>query len=66
MGERLEIDRPVSVELEAGDILLLCTDGLTSLVDNQEILSSIHNTPDVQSACDKLVNLAKERGGMII
>ena len=62
-GEELIIDPPVSVELKSGDILLLCTDGLTSLVEDKEIISAIHNTMNVQTACEKLVDIAKERGG---
>lgn len=62
-GEELIIDPPISVDLKSGDVLLLCTDGLTNLVEDREIISTIHNTPDVQAACDRLVDLAKERGG---
>lgn len=44
------------------DILLLCTDGLYSLVTDQEILKIVlQDTP--QHACARLVELAKERGG---
>lgn len=62
-GEELKIDPPVGVDLKSGDVLVLCTDGLTNLVEDREIISTIHNTPDVQAACDKLVDMAKERGG---
>ena len=61
--EKAAIDEPVGIELEEGDCLVLCTDGLTNLVDEQEILSVIHNTPDAQKACNKLVDLARKRGG---
>ncbi|MCB0329235.1 MAG: Stp1/IreP family PP2C-type Ser/Thr phosphatase [Bdellovibrionales bacterium] len=49
-------------ENEPKDILLLCTDGLYSLVDEGEIASIVSNaTPS--KACVQLVELAKERGG---
>jgi protein phosphatase len=45
-----------------GDILSLCTDGLTTFVEDQEILIiAAGNSP--QAAADKLVDLANERGG---
>ncbi len=50
------------VPLEAGDTLLLCTDGLWGLVGDPELASVAQaNTP--AEACQKLVNLALERGG---
>lgn len=49
-------------ESEARDYLLLCSDGLYSLIADGEIANLVaNNTP--QSACVKLVELAKSRGG---
>jgi serine/threonine protein phosphatase PrpC len=45
-----------------GDILLLCSDGLYSLVEEGEI-ASIISSCSPSDACDRLVTLAKERGG---
>lgn len=45
-----------------GDIVILCTDGLTSLVDSQEILDTVTNTARADSA-QVLVDLANSRGG---
>jgi serine/threonine protein phosphatase PrpC len=61
--EEVAIDPPVGIELDEGDILVLCTDGLTNLVDEREILSTVHNTPNVRKACAKLVDMARKRGG---
>jgi serine/threonine protein phosphatase PrpC len=48
--------------LEAGDTLLLCTDGLWGLVSDPE-LASIARTNAPAEACQKLVAMALERGG---
>ncbi len=61
--EDVAVDDPLGIELEEGDCLVLCTDGLTNLVEDQEILSAIHNTADPQKACNKLVDMARKRGG---
>ncbi len=45
-----------------GDILLLCSDGLYSLVPDVEI-GAVVSSLDTREACDKLVELARERGG---
>lgn len=49
------------IALEEGDVLVLCTDGLWSLVGDQDISGVVQvNTP--VEACMKLVNMALERG----
>jgi serine/threonine protein phosphatase PrpC len=48
--------------LESGDILLLCTDGLHSLVTDQELLAMAASQPPAD-ACKELVRIAKDRGG---
>jgi protein phosphatase len=51
------------IQLQDGDALLLCSDGLTSVVDDQQITATVfaHNAP--QAACDELVQLALNNGG---
>lgn len=44
------------------DVLLLCSDGLHDLVDDQEILQVISNQK-MEKALETLVNMANERGG---
>ena len=44
------------------DIVLLCSDGLTDLVEDAEILAAFHAAP-LQEAVDNLTALACERGG---
>ena len=50
------------VLLREGDAFLLCTDGLSGLVHDEEIFSIVLNAPS-QQACATLVGLAKQRGG---
>lgn len=47
---------------EASDCLLLCTDGLYSLISESEI-ASIVSAHSPRRACSELVELAKSRGG---
>ncbi len=48
--------------LEAGDIVLICSDGLTDLVEDHEILSAFR-THNVEGALEELVRLSNRRGG---
>ena len=59
--EEVDVD-VIHLELEPGDRLLLCTDGLSDLVDADSI-SSVLATCDLNTACDKLVELALTAGG---
>jgi protein phosphatase len=46
-----------------GDQLLLCTDGLTNAVRAEHIAQCLDESPDAQSACDALIELALAAGG---
>lgn len=46
-----------------GDILLMCSDGLTKYLRDPEILESVSGTATLDAACDVLIQTAKERGG---
>lgn len=50
------------VDLEPGDLLLLCSDGLTRHVSDGEI-AAIMGREEPGAAVDTLVHLARERGG---
>jgi protein phosphatase len=48
-----------------GDMLLLCSDGLSDLVEDQEMLAKIAGHPEQpDAACQALIDLANERGGV--
>lgn len=49
--------------LSPNNHVLLCCDGLTDLVSDEEILTIIQETPIQDQALQKLVDLANERGG---
>jgi hypothetical protein len=46
------------------DRLLLCTDGLTEMVDEEEIAGVLMRDQPAQDACQTLVDLALEHGGV--
>ncbi len=45
-----------------GDCLLLCTDGLSNLLDEQEILFEVVHGLNKQQCCQRLLEIAKNRG----
>jgi len=49
--------------LEPSDTILMCTDGLTDLVWDDEILKVVRSKKDMKVAAQTLVNMANERGG---
>jgi len=52
------------VILQPRDVVLLCSDGLTDLVWNDEILETVRRyKSDLREAARALINLANERGG---
>jgi protein phosphatase len=51
------------LQLLPSDILLLCSDGLTDLLWNDEILEVIRSKPNLKEASRALIELANSRGG---
>ena len=51
------------VELSAGDVILMCTDGLTNMVDDDEILRIIRTSVDVPDMAENLIKMANHNGG---
>ncbi|MBQ4600078.1 MAG: Stp1/IreP family PP2C-type Ser/Thr phosphatase [Oscillospiraceae bacterium] len=49
-------------KLERGDCLLLCSDGLSNLLDEQEILFEVVHGVNMESCCQRLLDIAKDRG----
>jgi protein phosphatase len=52
----------MGIELESDDILLICCDGLSNLVDDAEILHVAEESP-LEETPSRLIELANERGG---
>jgi serine/threonine protein phosphatase PrpC len=61
-SDDLEVDT-LTRRLPAGSRLLLCSDGLWGMIENDDIQDIIGSTPDPQEACDKLIALANTQGG---
>ena len=51
------------LQLDDGDRLLLCSDGLTDLVDDESISSILRETTRSSDACERLVQRALDAGG---
>ena len=51
-----------SLELAKGEFLLLCSDGLSNVLDEQEILFEIVHGVNREDCCQRLLDIAKNRG----
>lgn len=60
--EEIEVDADELALLD-GDTLLLCSDGLTRMLPDQEIAATLQELPGAQEAADRLIELAKQHGG---
>lgn len=59
-GIRVEVHKE---DLEPGDVMLLCSDGLTDMLADDRLKLILEADRDPRAACDRLVNEANEQGG---
>ena len=66
LGGALQVTPDASeIEAKAGDVFLLCSDGLTGMVPESEILRVVTSSSgDLEKACRQLIDAANERGGL--
>ena len=58
----LQVDT-YEVDVKEEDVVVLCTDGLTNMLIDEQMLDIINNAEDLQKACDTLVETANNNGG---
>jgi protein phosphatase len=51
------------IPIHNGDAILLCSDGLSGRVRAEEMLSIVTESSSLKHACERLIQLANERGG---
>ena len=66
LGGALQVTPDASeIHAQAGDVYLLCSDGLTGMVPEVEILRVVTaSNGDIEKACQELIDAANERGGL--
>ena len=66
LGGALSVNPDASeIDSKPGDVYLLCSDGLTGMVPEEEILKLVTaNADDLEKACRELIDTANERGGL--
>ncbi len=62
-AEPVPVPQISKVPLEAGDVLLLCSDGLTKHVGEAEIAAVLGSTEPIAARCARLVDRANAEGG---
>jgi PPM family protein phosphatase len=63
LDPRVPVDTPDPLELRDGDQVLLCSDGLTEAVDDDQIAELLATTHDGDAACRSLIDAANAAGG---
>lgn len=64
LGNGGELDVSVQeLEFKVLDRLLLCSDGLSGMINDSEILEIVQQSATLQEAVDQLIEAAKENGG---
>jgi protein phosphatase len=65
LGGALQVTPDASeIQIQKGDVYLLCSDGLTGMVSEEEILRLVSENENLETACEQLIAAANEHGGM--
>jgi len=59
----LEVDIK-SITVDNGDFILMCTDGLSNMLSDDEILNTIISFKEYKEVCHELINKANANGGL--
>ena len=60
--EKVEIDF-FEYRLKKGDIILMCTDGLSNMIEDEEMFRIVKSSRDIVEAVERLVERANDNGG---
>jgi len=64
LGTMADVEPEVSLQPVAeGDLFLLCSDGLSSMVVDDDIAGHLRETPDLKVITKSLIDLANAKGG---
>ncbi|HYM64143.1 MAG TPA: Stp1/IreP family PP2C-type Ser/Thr phosphatase, partial [Gaiellaceae bacterium] len=64
LGTDPEVDVDTfTIEVETGDVFLLCSDGLTTMVEDDRILAVVRDAKSLEDAARSLVKEANRQGG---
>jgi len=64
LGTEYTLEPDVSrCDMQHGDFILICTDGLSNVVYEEYMADTVVSTSDLNEVCELLVNKAKEKGG---
>jgi len=64
LGVRGQVEADLAeLTLQPGDLFVLCSDGLTNHVEDDEIAKLAYDVPDLDECCESLIELANSRGG---
>ncbi len=62
MKETVQVDL-VRLDPQPGDIFLLCSDGLSGMVTDEQMQETLNREQDLEAACSQLIDLANANGG---
>lgn len=64
LGTEYSIESDISRwDMKYGDLILICTDGLSNVVYEKDMVCVLEGTSDLNEACELLIEKAKEKGG---
>lgn len=63
MKESVQVDL-ITDHFKVGDVYLMCSDGLSGMVDDQGLTDLLADEPDLDTCCERMIHAANHNGGV--
>lgn len=63
IGTEISVKVDMDIKTYMGETILLCSDGLTNMISDEQILDTVKENEELEDAVKKMVELANKKGG---
>ena len=63
IGTDMTVKVDMDIKTYMGETILICSDGLSNMISDEQIFETIKNSEEIQEAVEKMVELANKKGG---
>ena len=63
VGTDISVKVDMDIKTYMGETILICSDGLSTMISDEQMLETINSFEEIEEAVDKMIELANKKGG---